>query len=131
MMLFQVEKAIYLHYEQRLQTARWERRHGNHIRYRLARDYHGVEHQCTSVALEGWKAVVDRASWERVLHPRYNRGQGFTPTMKRYFDRWQRKLGIKETVVPLDVMDAFEAAVARKDPLVTARRAYSCRGCGR
>lgn len=50
--------------------------------------------------------------------------------MKAYFDKVQRDLGTRETVVPLDVIDAFQAAARRKDPQIVRVNQYPCRTCG-
>lgn len=54
------EQRILAYYEKQLDDARWRKRYPLHTRYRLARDYHGVDHQCTSVALDGWKKHTAR-----------------------------------------------------------------------
>jgi hypothetical protein len=104
------ERRVLRHYEDMLKTAKWKKKYRLHTRYRLAKDYHGVHNQCTSMSLEGMKTHWPRERWEKLLDPRYNQGQGFTVAVKRYFKATQRELGLNETVVPLDVIDAFEAA---------------------
>ena len=44
--------------------------------------------------------------------------------MAAYFFRRQRRLGINETVVPLDVIDAFESAMEHPSGLVLRVNEY-------
>ncbi|MBL6975936.1 MAG: hypothetical protein ISR64_09415 [Deltaproteobacteria bacterium] len=118
------EKAIYRYYEDKISRTLWTRRYSRHVRHRLKQDYHGVTHQCTSVSLEGLKAVWPRQRWERLLDPRFNQGQGFNRKQREYFDSTQEKLGINEVVVPLDVIDAMEHAKEANPDLIMAVRYY-------
>lgn len=120
----QEERKILAYYEGKLKRARWRKQGRLHTRYRLKKDYHGVTNQCTSMALEGFKAVLPRKRWEALLHPRYNKGRGFRRKIHRYFFKSQKKLGINEVVVPLDVLAAFKAGVLRKHPDVLQVRRY-------
>lgn len=118
------ERAIYRYYEDKISRTRWTKRYSRHVRHRLDQDYHGVTHQCTSVSLEGLKAVWPRERWEKVLDPKFNKGQGFNRKQRNYFMSTQKKLGINEVVVPLDVIDAMEHAKQNHPGLVRAVRHY-------
>ena len=118
------ERRIYLHYQQKLEGARWVKPYPLHTRYRLNKDYHGVTNQCTSVALEGLKAVWPRARWEALLPSRFDKGQGFPPATHDYFFKIQKELGIAEVVVPLDVLDALRAARQAMPEVVVEVRDY-------
>lgn len=118
------EKKILAHYEKKLRKTKWRRKYRSHIRVRLADDYHGVFRQCTSMALEGLKAVWPRRRWETILNPTFNLGQGFTRRMHRYFYKNQKKKGINEVVVPLDVLASFQHALAQKTSWIKKVRRY-------
>ena len=120
----QEERQIYRYYENLLANKRWRRPNDMHVRYRLAEDYNGINNQCTSMALAGMKAVLPRPNWEKLLHPRFNKGQGFNAVTKDYFFKTQRKLGIDETVVPLDVLDALTDSRKQANPLAGKVRRY-------
>ena len=113
------ERAIYQHYESLLQKAQWKKPGYRHTRYRLERDYDGVLTQCTSIALEGIKVVWPKEKWERLLDPKFNIGQGFNSKVKRYYFKTQKRLNRLETVVPLDVIDAFKQELNQEQPLIT------------
>lgn len=123
------ERRVLAWYERLLKRARSVKDHPQHKRYRLAADYHGVTNQCTSVALDGLKHAWPRPRWEALLQPRFNKGQGFDSPTKRYFYSEQKKRGINETVVPLDVKDSLDAAASKAGPVQVTVRAYPCRTC--
>lgn len=113
------EQAAYEYYEELIRTARWSKDYPLHTRHRLKRDYDGVLTQCTSIALEGIKEVWERVKWERLLDPKYNVGQGFKQSVRRYYFKTQDKMKRRETVVPLDVIDSFKAELRREDSLIS------------
>jgi hypothetical protein len=121
------EQKIYRFYEKKLRRARWVKKRSLHQRYRLARDYHGVVNQCTSMALDGLKAVWPRKRWESLLPPRFNKGRGFPKKISRFFFSYQRKHKLNEVVVPLDVLAALRHAHASKHPDILAMQRYPLR----
>jgi hypothetical protein len=118
------EARAYQYYEDLLATAKWSKDYPLHKRYRLERDYDGVLTQCTSIALEGIKHVWPRETWERLLDPKFNVGQGFKKKVRRYYFKTQRAQKRLETVVPLDVIDSFNAELKRTPSLITEVRRY-------
>ena len=124
-----IEKRIFNYDEAMLPTARWKKDYPMHTRYRLAKDYHGVTNQCTSMALEGLKTQAPSSLWEPLLDTRFNKGQGFDEPTRAYFFKVQRERGVAETVVPLDVIDAFEHAHKRKIMTIKRVKQYRCRLC--
>jgi hypothetical protein len=118
------EARAYQYYEDLLATAKWSKDYPLHKRYRLKRDYDGVLTQCTSIALEGIKHVWPREKWERLLDPKFNVGQGFKKKVRRYYFKTQRAQKRLETVVPLDVIDSFNAELRRAPSLITEVRRY-------
>ena len=115
----QEEAAIFEYYEGLLKKAKWTKPGHKHTRYRLARDYDGVFTQCTSIALEGIKKVWPKEKWERILHPKFNIGQGFNKKVRSYYFKKQKKHERFETVVPLDVIDSFKAELKREPSFIT------------
>ena len=59
-------------------------------------------------------------------NPRFNKGQGFNAAAKDYFFKTQRKAGINETVVPLDVLDALIDSRKQANPAAGKVRRYPC-----
>lgn len=122
------EREVYRYYESLLPGALWVKRYPLHVRYRLAHDYDGTNYQCTSVALDGLRKVWPRERWESLLDPAFNKGQGFDPETRRFFFERQKQLGLNETVIPLDVIDAFEAAIRKKNRDIVRVDKYPLRG---
>lgn len=118
------EHAIHRWYEDQLQRARWTKAYPKHTRHRLEEDYDGVLRQCTSISLAGLKAIWPRERVEAMLPPRFNQGQGFTPAVHRYYFDTQKRHGITEVVVPLDLIDAFEWSLTQPDTPVERRVEY-------
>jgi len=118
------EKAVYRYYEEKIKKTIWTKRYRLHTRVRLATDYHGVVHQCTSVALEGLKKIWPRDRWEKLLDPQFNKGKGFSPREHDYYFKTQKKLGINEVLVPLDVLDALQNAVKNQRELIVRKQPY-------
>ena len=119
------ERAIHRYYEELLSQGVMVPTPGSRPRWRLPHDYDGVAVQCMSTALAGLKAVWPRERWEHLINPRFNRGKGFGPRLRRYYFARQQKLGVHDTNAPLDVVAALLAAL-RSDPAVISRvRHYS------
>lgn len=118
------ERAIYDWYEKQLEDVRWTKEYPQHTRYRLAQDYDGVLRQCTSISLMGLKAVWPKERVEAMLPLRFNKGQGFNPKVHDYYFATQKKAGVHEVVVPLDLIDAFEWSMTQPDTPVSKRVEY-------
>ena len=118
------ERKIYQYYERKLKRARWKKKGTLHTRYRLKKDYSGINNQCTSMALEGLKNILPKKRWISYLHPKYNKGRGFKRKVHRYFFAMQKKWKLNETVVPLDVLLGMKTAFQNKDPAILKVRRY-------
>lgn len=133
----QEERRILAFYEARLKEALWSRPGRGHSKYRLPRDYDGVTMQCAAFALLGLRTIWPRERWERVLAPRFNRGRGLGPESRAYYFETQKRLGLNEVMLPLDLIAAMRHAraacpediknirwYARKDGRFPLARAY-------
>ena len=118
------EKKIYEYYENQLEDPIWVKKYPDHTRYRLRKDYDGVRLQCTSVSLNGLKAVWPQERWESLLPPNFNKGQGFKAKERDYFFKVQKEAGVNEVVVPLDVVSAMENAQQTRHPALLKIMSY-------